>query len=168
MKHPAKPCIQLDELEASLSAEDTAVRVSHEATLLPWQEKVMLCKSADPKNKFDCLVRYLDAAIEYRRLHGSNKKEAEKFKGAAVVVTTGTDILQMSFAMTPRDPFGVVALYLMGLTVSSIQQMTQDEKVAFVTLVSASLGNGSINRLVPARLADVVDVIVEIQLPLLE
>jgi hypothetical protein len=133
-----------------------------------WKEKVKVCKALNKKYKYEGLARYAGAAKAYRNLHGDDKEEALKFPGAIDVIAIGTDILQMAFAISANSQFGFAAMYLMDMSVESIKGMSLDDKATFITVLCLSLGEGAINRLVPADVANEIKFKVEFQLPIME
>jgi hypothetical protein len=79
-------------------------------------------------------------------------------------------IFHLCYAISPRSLFGVLVLCMMDLTVSDIEKMTQDEAVAFASIMAPAVGKrvDSYNPLVPPALRGLVDAVVEGILPTLE
>lgn len=164
-KSPCNPLGLMRPFVESLKKEKSSLRISKEPGLLKWQEKVMACKSLDSNDAYEGLIRYFDAAVEYRRLHGNNMKAAKEFRDSASIIESGIKILELAYAVDATSLFGVVFLDILGLTADSITDMSLSDRVAFGVIMSPSLGKDSVLRLIPDQFSEVIDSIIDVAIP---
>lgn len=162
--------IRIPNVLLAIESENSDLMATRKPGHVDWIEKVTVCKAIDVnKYKFEGLARYLGAAIAYRTVHGSNEEEAKKVPGAVEIIATGTDILHMAFALTPRSLSGLMVLYLMDMTPSSIKKMTLDDKAVFVVFFCSCFGEKAIEGLVSSKsLKESLRVGLNVTIPMLE